>query len=1622
MKFIKVILILGMAFWVQDSYAQRYQLSDSVEVFGEDVYEMMRATNDSTAVQVGRQFSGMWYAEKLNAAQKDSIMQLSQQMLQRNLKPKPYFENLYAIISYAIDSADISTQNLNDLLAVTRKSLTYYDRYQMALFLRTLRDFFSKSSLYHASFNQLLATEGKYSFEFIAPQEENLLPIEEETEAPAEEESWEVEEDDGGWGDPDATDDWGNLEEDDGWNEGWGDDTWEDTEEPEAAVAEEEKADVMDYLIQEPVQPEVTGAVMRFEDVTFTFLTTFDSANLHKTSGALMLKDGIFVGEGGKFDWATAGYDEDSVFCTLGKYNFDIRIPKLSAENTTMTFLGMVKEPVEGIFQFASQNHNGYMNARYPRFKSYKSDVEVKVFDGKSTGGNKIIYKGGFALQGRNFSSESVLDGMATLKVQDEAFEKFKAVAKRFTFNDSLVNANRAAVTIYHKLDSIHHPDVNMRYYADSSELVVRLLDGEAKKTPFTSSYFKMDVRGDIIRWNLRGDSLNISTISARNHVPVIFESHEYFNEERFDKLSQMYDFHPLIMAIGYARKTKQRSFYLEDLAKATRQNDKIVHAAMKDLKERGLIDYNEGTREVTINEKGLHSVLSKGKKKDYDNLLIPSVEASLPNAVFDMENQEMKVRGIDKFYISKELNVYIIPDNQELTLLSNRDFRFDGNLFSGNFEFKGRDFTFDYQNFLVDLQEIDSIRFYLTDEEGNRKRVDNSLVSASQDSAFVASNEESIQQTSGTLFINEPNNKSARKFNPAYPKFDAMNGAVIYFDGQEVLDGAYDKTVYFVVPPFAIDSLSDTDPAAIGFEGTLYSGIFPPIDETLRVMGDNSMGFQHKVPSGGYELYKGSGKYYNELTMDSRGLRGNGYIEFLTSTLESQDFVFYMDSATTVGTYAEIREGVLGPASFPQAYVEDYTLKWLPQKDSMYIINNDKPFEFYNQTASMDGAAILTRQGLLGNGTLFTRGSEAQSEEMTFEQSKFNARHAEFEIKSDDPKKPALTGDDVRLDFDLNEEKALISPEVEGVAAIDFPYAQFKTSITQAEWDLMEETVRMSKPADVPIESSYFYATRKDLDSLAFNAEEAVYQIQLQQLDISGVPFIKVADAKVIPENNQVQVLANAKLHTFNNAQLVLDTLNEYHNLSEGTIDIINRNKFTGTATYQFATAEEDTFAIAMSGFRKEYREMGRRDSAAYTIAEGKVEQEQNLTISPGMVYRGKVKMAAYKPALTLDGYVKLDFKKIPDYNTWIRYESDAEQQQIVFDFENALTERGASLTAGLHLDNRTNELYATFVTPPHSIGDFEVFRPKGALSYNEEADQYEIKKAEKAQGNSYAGEAFTYNENTNEITFEGPIHLIEGSDPGMQLEASAIGKGNLDSSRFVLDAFLMMDFDIPDQAARLMAEDLNKAADQAGAPPATQDRTALLYKAAEFIGNETVNEYSKRSVANYTPLVSMTGRLEHTLVFADVDFVWSPENKAWYSTSPLGLSNILDVDINARLNGFMEIKRGDYGSTVNIFMQASPGSWYFLSYQNARLMMWGYNEDFNDIVITKSNIAKADSDEFAFYEGDIAETLSFVNRFRQTYLDIREPYRFDDAPQLVAGDEEVTEEEKKEETADGF
>lgn len=356
----------------------------------------------------------------------------------------------------------------------------------------------------------------------------------------------------------------------------------------------------------------------------------------------------------------------------------------------------------------------------------------------------------------------------------------------------------------------------------------------------------------------------------------------------------------------------------------------------------------------------------------------------------------------------------------------------------------------------------------------------------------------------------------------------------------------------------------------------------------------------------------------------------------------------------------------------------------------------------------------------------------------MSFAGKDFGARHARFKVKSDDPNKNLLAGDDIRLKFDLDENYADISPEMEGTAAIDFPYAQFKTSIPRARWDLAAQKITMNKAPDVPIEHSYFYTTRKDLDSLRFNAEKAEYDLKTQELKVSGIPHIVVADAMITPENNEVLIHENARIGTLKNTTIVLDTLNAYHRLTDGVVDIVTRKEFTGFATYQYVNLLNDTFAIKMTDFRLEpiaadgsQGRTSRRRSVAsmQTVAKGAVTEQESLVLGAGLFYKGDLTMYATLPALELDGFVKLDIKKIENYDTWIEYSQSGEETEIILDYDKAVNEEGKRVTAGIHFSSADNSLYLTFANEKKSEDDDDLFTPDGKLFYDPESREYKMK-----------------------------------------------------------------------------------------------------------------------------------------------------------------------------------------------------------------------------------------------------------------------------------------------------
>jgi hypothetical protein len=390
-------------------------------------------------------------------------------------------------------------------------------------------------------------------------------------------------------------------------------------------------------------------------------------------------------------------------------------------------------------------------------------------------------------------------------------------------------------------------------------------------------------------------------------------------------------------------------------------------------------------------------------------------------------------------------------------------------------------------------------------------------------------------------------------------------------------------------------------------------------------------------------------------------------------------------------------------------------------------------------------------------------------------------------------------------------------------------------------------------------------------------------------------------------------------------------------------------------------------------------------------------------MLISPGMYYKGDVTMYADKPALELKGYIQPDLRDIPNYDTWISYSSDGSAKEVVLDFDNSTTEMGEPLQAGIHFDNLNNELYATFINEKRDFADNDFFTPSGQLTYNSSNNQFIIESRERKSGNSYSGKYFAYNEKEQKIDFEGPFKFLE-SRKEAEFKSAGSGSGDLLTQEFTFNLMMTLQFDLPNSFTPIVGNDVIEVVQRLGLPESTKDLDRLLPKLAEIAGNSAAKRYEEYIFNEYIPLNALSSSLSKTLVLNNLDLKWSNEQQSWYSVGKIGLSNTESVDINANLDGFVEIQKKEMTSTIKLFLQVSPSCWYFFHYEEGRLIFFSSNKEANELIDKKSKAEKAKFGDFVFLTGDKLEVTNFVESYRKRYFDIDAPYYLEMASEAGA------------------
>ncbi|GAB2554097.1 hypothetical protein GCM10027085_51480 [Spirosoma aerophilum] len=1649
-----------------------------------DVQKLM-ATGGGVSVRAGTNLQSLWSENKLSAAQQERVMVLSRKMNQKRLQPAMYFVPFYESLYLA--SQQQPATNVDGILTIAEKLFDANDPKTFAKSLETTRRFLERHELYASTYNKLYALGGSFEIRYIENTQVANRP--DAIKTPADSIA--------------AAKAAAERSRFDGWDTPAADSTMPRQLGPQ-------------YIPTRRPIPPVFGPVITLKDVSLAMIANGDSAVLANTSGDLMLKDGVLVGKGGKFTWATAGRPD--IFVTLTEYALTTMNPRLQADDVTLTY-GTAK-PIKGVFEYVSKKKGGPVT--YPRFMSWQNDVKLPDL------GTDIDYRGGLALSGTQMVGASASGQPAQIVVKYNGKPAFKATSRRFDFNMSdttsavtasgrpdstqaglassgfnttttpepakaangnkslpMISANSASFVGYVDTDSISHPSVTFRY---DKKQKIAWLDREQRtdyaRVPYADSYHKFYIMPEVVRWDLPRRKVDFYQVGAKREVPVRFESFDYFHPQRYADLTVDYGFHPLQIVANYISTTKQQAFVDDDITRfAKNVNATSLRGALNRMVLEGYIDRNPTTQEMRLSRKGYLYVLAYTQKKDYDNFQVQSLFASndsTKNATINLDDKILTIRGVNRFILSDSLKIFGVPSDKTLRVGKNRAFTLNGQLKAGNLRYAGRDLKFDYEKFGMTLNKIDSITF------SSQK-----LAAQGKDGEVGG---DIKYENPGTVFLGAADNKSGRIAGKKTTQRLVMpEGMTVYFNQPVRGNITYNQKVYFKIPAIDNDSLGKGD---ISFMGTFYSdGIFPPFKAELKTMPDNTLGFVHKAPATGYPVYSGKKgttpsnvKFTGELTMDKSGLRSEGVLNHLTASLNAAGILFMTDSLLASGAKGEIKEGLIGrpggaSAYFPQVQLNNYSLKWWPKADSMVITTQKNNFNFYNATTNLEGGLALRSSGLFGNGTLRRKDSEAVSGSIKFNKEGFVANNAQFKILQDKEtpgtplSRPVLLGNDVDVDF--NQTKGIVGLAINKKESLDdttsssmeFPFAAYKTSINRAQWNINAHTIAMKGD----VKTSTFTATAEEQEGLTFNGSAALYDVEKRTLNISGVPFITSADARIYPDKGQVTIRRNGEMLAFKNARLELDTVSRFHRLKNGNIQVLSRTKFAGDATYQFATAKGDTASIKMGSFElkeapavavtkpatasltadtkkagraatRGKRSVADKPTATYfTVARAEVDEDDNLQLAPKMLFKGTIAMQAPSPDLAMDGFIKPALKKRQDLvGGWIPFKEKVEERLEIKVDKNLKNEGGQPLVAGIHFRLDNAGLYPTFLSPKEDSRDGDLFTATGIMSYDEKDKVYRIASkgsdlpAGSAAGISNASDngkadstaatagaddevenAFTFNDARGLMTFKGKMNLMN-SAPHEYLLSSGSARVNIDSAQYRFNTLLAFAFPVPDPISALISDKIVKAnQEEKNDEAADDDLNRLSDKLLPLIGQQAVDAYRVKAQNAHAPLNQASPKLNAMLVLANANLRWSTKYNAFYSVGKLGVSNMMATDINAQMDGFVEIRKTGNGDEASIYLESSPDVWVYYDYKPGstptalgQLAIVTSEQGINDQLLAGSKNTSKQTIELV--PATVDEKTLFVDRYLDQYKTKAKPAP---KPKPQPGQKVVKEEKKKDE-----
>ncbi len=1274
---------------------------------------------------------------------------------------------------------------------------------------------------------------------------------------------------------------------------------------------------------------------VRFEDVTVACYSGRDFIQIMNATGYIDPLTLEWVGSAGRVNWERAGMPASEMYADLGDYRINLKTPGYTADSVNLYYpalfdgvaLGKLEDKVTLITDLAS--------VKFPQFTSYKNSYRIEDFI------EGIDYSGGLSIEGSNLVGTGVGGEPATLEIFRNDTLRVRSETERVSMNSRFIRSPSTAVSIYLEEDSIFHPQLVLTFDAAKNQLRLTKSEHYESQGPYSNSYHRMDMNFDELFWNRDEPVMRLQALQGTSIGRATFESQTFFNYDFYMDLQGMDYVHPLAQLYTYSNSLGGRTFAVPNYAQYIGYSLYQVRHLLMRLTQLGFVYYDDKTDLITLRQKLFDYITAAMRKRDYDVIRFISRTEGASNAELNLRTNDLTIRGIPLIFLSDSQNVRLVPKENSITMKRDRSFLFDGVVDAGLFRFSGHNFFFDYENFKINLQDIDSLQMSIPTGELNQFG-----------GARLARIDNNIEEMTGELLIDDPENKSGLESYPQYPQFTSREASFIYFDRKNIQDGVYTRDeFYFELEPFAVDSLDNFRPEAIQLEGTFISaGILPPLELEMSLREDNSLGFYLESPGEGLPLYGGLGTFYNDIEMSSRGLHGYGTFDFLTSTTWSDDFLMHPDSMMATSRRFLVREQIEG-TPFPYAENTETAVKLRPAGEIMEISQIDEAFRIFGDSIFHGGDLALGRSGMSGDGVMALPDARFGSDRFRYAARSFRADSAGVQLK--DPsftEFPFLTSD-VRIDVSVDERIGTFTANGDATL-IELPYNLYETRLDQMSWmmDRDEVVLTQQKPipgnmVDIGIDSlrtsgPTYLSVHPGQDELQFVAPEAIYNYRSRNLYASRVPFIEVADAYVFPDRGDVEVGYQASMKLLENAKLLASRINRRHLIYNASIAVNGANDYQGSGYYDYKDAFGNAYPIHFDRIFV--------DTTIQSRSAGQISEDDRFMLSPYFDFQGEVSLAASEPFLTFDGGVQV----VHDCNIskdWLRFTSPVDPGEIRIPVSEQMQNVALNrIFAATMITRDSAHIYSAFLSGRKDYFDAPISSAYGSLTYQPDQERYVITIPEKEADPAQPGKYLELNTATCEVYGEGPLDLTV--DYGQVLTTAA---GNtlhrLSEDEFSARMVLGLDFHFSPDALRVMGSEIDSLPDLEPV-----DLTSAHYRLAmkDLLGMELAQKLERQ--------LGLTGAYEeippewsHTLFFNDLSLRWNQETKSFRYNGKVGIGNIGDIQVNKKVDAYIEFVERGSGDIFDMYLEVDEGTWYYFGYSPGGLQALSSNRTFNQIIM---------------------------------------------------------------------